>query len=979
MMIRMVKIIVLLSLMSAAASAHAGETCNLLTPEEQAYLQEKKQVSIGIIDNEPPYSFYSQGKINGFSIDLLRLLEQTSGLKFNLVLGSWFNVFSSFKKGDLDIIDQISFTDARSKWLLFTPAYHIKKLVLFMRTGEIPSPFLGLTSLRGKRVGIIKDIYYADALRKGGLVEVNEYDDYISLMKALSFGWIDAVVSSELTGRFIARDNNLSGLGMAGPFKVEGIMEEDYRLGVSKREPRLHSILVKLLKAVPQNTLETLTKKWSQYPYGDKRVSPLFLSDGEEAFISEHPVVSMGMLADFSPFSFTSQGHQTGYTASLLDMISEKTGLKFSYVVDDWSKVFYLFKTGQLDAVANISYTEERTKFTRYTDVYHVIPTVIFVRNDFRNYKDVSSLKGHPVGMTTDVFYREALFRVVGSRLREYDDHSAMMKALSFGELDAVVAPLNTGNHYIRKLGLVNLVVAGEFDSEGMRAEDLHFGVRPDLVPLDSIFNKALRSLSASDWQMLEATWLSPRTGIFTGPTFRFSEKERAYLKKKKKLVLCVTSDRLPFGKVDHEGRYIGIGADLMALLGKKLPISITVEKSENWTDLFRVIRERKCDLCMGVMKTDEKQQYMDFTSSYLTVPNVIATSVNAPFIDDFRNFLDRPMGIVKASSIYELLKATYPRMHLVAVDNDLDGISRLQRGELFGFIETMTSIGYHLRQEKIVDIKIAGKMPFDWQPSIGTRNDEPLLGKIFQKLVMSVSEQEKSRLLDQWLSVKVEQKYDYSPFWKVLGGLFIMILLSFFWIRKVGRLNRKLVDANRALEDLSRTDGLTGLFNRRMFDEQFRRIFNMCQRSMILFSVIILDIDHFKKLNDTFGHPAGDECLKQFSAILTERFKRTSDIVCRFGGEEFAIVCTGKEAKKVRLYIDDLRRYMEDSHAIYDGREIGFTISAGIYSSIPREGAIPEQYLNMADQALYEAKNSGRNRVVVFDSQVSGEPAAAG
>ena len=971
-MIRIFKIILALSLMGIAVTVHATENQKELTTEEKAYIQEKKQVTIGVIDNEPPYSFYSQGRIIGLSIDLLHLLEQKSGLKFNFVLGSWSNVFSSFKKEKLDVIDQISFTEDRSKWLLFTPAYHIKKLVLFMRTGEIPSPFSGLESLKGKRVGIIKDIYYADAIRLKDLVQVHEYDDYISLMKALSFGWIDAVVSSELTGHFIARDNNLTGLGVAGPFKIEGVTEEDYRLGVSQKEPRLHSILAKLLKTVPKATLTALTRKWSQYPYLNKDDSKLFLTDGEKAFIRDHPIVSMGMLADFSPFSFTSQGRQAGYTASLLDIISEKTGIKFSYVVDDWSKVLYLFKTGQLEALANISYTKERTKFTRYTDAYHAIPTVVFVRNEFRDYKDVNSLRGLSVGITADVFYKEALSIAVGPHLREYDNHSAMMKALSFGALDAVVSPLNTGNHYIRKLGLVNLVVAGELDFEGVPAEDLRFGVRPDLAPLDSILNKALKSLSATDWQMLEITWLSPRTGSFSDYMLRFSKKELAYLKKKKKLVLCVLSDRMPFGKVGNDGRYTGIGADLMALLGKKLPIAIIVEKCDSWADLFRLIRQKKCDFCMDVMKTDETQQFMDFTSPYLTVPNVIATSVNAPFIDDVRKFLDRPMGVIRASPIYERLKSAYPRMSLVAVDNDPEGIAKLQRGELFGFIETMTSIGYHLRQEKIVDVKIAGKMPMDWQPCIGTRSDEPLLGAIFQKLIMSVSDQEKSRILDQWLRVKVEQKFDYSPFWKILGVLSVMVLLSLFWIQKVRKLNQKLVEANHALEELSSTDGLTGLFNRRTFDEQFRRMFDICKRTAIHFSVVILDIDHFKSLNDTYGHPAGDKCLKRFGRILMERFQRHSDIVCRIGGEEFAIICMGKDARKIAAYTDDLRGYMQDSHITHGDRKINFTISAGIYLNIPREDTIAEQCFNMADQALYEAKNNGRNRVVVSDATAS-------
>nr|WP_319493949.1 transporter substrate-binding domain-containing protein [uncultured Desulfobacter sp.] len=946
----------------AADFAHAETNSALLTPEEKAYIQSKKSISIGITDNEPPYSFYSQGTINGFSIDLLHILEHTSGLKFKFVLGSWFNVFASFKNGNLDVIDQISFTEERSHWMRFTPPYHVKGLVLFMQTAELPHPFKGLESINGKRIGIIRDIYYEQILRQEDHIRVFEYDDYISLMKALSFGWVDAVVASEMTGNFVIRDNNLSGICVAGPFNARGIVEEDFRLGILQQEPLLQSILTKLLKAVPDRTLEVLIEKWSQYPYVNKTVSTLLLTDEEHAFIAEHPSVTMGMLSNFPPYSFISQGRQVGYSASLLRIISQRTGLQFSYVMDEWPNVFYLFKTGQIDAIANISYAEDRTKFTRYTDAYHQIPTVVFVRNDFKNYMGINSLSGRIVGVTRDIFYKKSLSRIAGEGLREYDDHSVMMKDLSFGKLDAVVTALNTGNQYIRKLGLVNIVIAGEV----MKAEDLRFGVRPDLATLADIINKALHSLSASDLQLLETAWFSPQVShADTGYTVRLSDKEAAYLEKKKKLILCVVSGGLPFGTVESDGRYIGIDADFMALFAQQLPIPVVVGKSKSWAHLLEQIKQRQCDLCMDAMKTPDKQAYMDFTDPYLTIPNVIATSVNAPFIDDFRKFMDRPMGVIKKSSISELLKTTYPAMNLVEMDSELEGIHEVQRGTLFGMISTMTDIGYHLRQEKIVDIKIAGKMPYNLEASIGTRKDEPLLGDIFQKLVLSLSEKQKSLLMDHWLSVKVEQKFDYSPFWKVLGVVIALTLVTLFWAHKVRRLNRKLINANHALKELSRTDGLTGLFNRRVFDEEFTRIFNLCKRSEICFSIIILDIDFFKKINDTYGHPAGDACLKHFGTILMERFQRNSDIVCRFGGEEFGIICTGKNVAKVHAHVEALRRHMAEEVFTHNQARIRFTISAGIYSMVPQADTPENLYLDMADKALYQAKNSGRNQVV--------------
>ena len=250
---------VIAMIVAASLQVHAStDTSLLLTPEEKAYIQNKKSITVGVTDNEHPYSFYSHGKIMGFSIDVLHALEQACGLKFKFIMGSWSNVFSSFQKGELDVIDEISLTKERTRWILFTPPYHIKQLVLFMRAGEVPEPFSGLKSLEGKRVGVIKEIYYADAMRNEHGVIIHEYPDYISLMKALSFGWVDAVVSDPLTGQYISRENNLSGLVMAGPVTLEGAAKEDYRLGVAKKDFVLHSILVKSFKSLPEQTIEKL-------------------------------------------------------------------------------------------------------------------------------------------------------------------------------------------------------------------------------------------------------------------------------------------------------------------------------------------------------------------------------------------------------------------------------------------------------------------------------------------------------------------------------------------------------------------------------------------------------------------------------------------------------------------------------------------------------------------------------------------------
>jgi diguanylate cyclase (GGDEF)-like protein len=167
----------------------------------------------------------------------------------------------------------------------------------------------------------------------------------------------------------------------------------------------------------------------------------------------------------------------------------------------------------------------------------------------------------------------------------------------------------------------------------------------------------------------------------------------------------------------------------------------------------------------------------------------------------------------------------------------------------------------------------------------------------------------------------------------------------------------------------LSNTDALTGLYNRRYFDNEFERELKRSGRSNSILSVIMLDIDHFKVINDTFGHQVGDEYLKKTAETLTSVFKRESDIVARYGGEEFVVLLPGINADHARQLAEYLQYRIKAMTIDYQGNKVGATISSGIICCVPDVNTISDSVISCADQALYTAKQEGRDRVVVFTS----------
>lgn len=168
-------------------------------------------------------------------------------------------------------------------------------------------------------------------------------------------------------------------------------------------------------------------------------------------------------------------------------------------------------------------------------------------------------------------------------------------------------------------------------------------------------------------------------------------------------------------------------------------------------------------------------------------------------------------------------------------------------------------------------------------------------------------------------------------------------------------------------LRQMSYIDGLTGIYNRRLFDQTIEREWRRAIRNSSEISLIMIDIDYFKKYNDTYGHIEGDNCLKKISKVLTTGVKRAGDFCARYGGEEFVILLPDTRLENAEDIAGKIRKNVEDLRIEHRDSEISdfVTISLGVASKIPEiNDADYSILIESADKALYFAKNNGRNRV---------------
>ncbi|MGZ8200355.1 MAG: diguanylate cyclase [Methylosarcina sp.] len=387
--------------------------------------------------------------------------------------------------------------------------------------------------------------------------------------------------------------------------------------------------------------------------------------------------------------------------------------------------------------------------------------------------------------------------------------------------------------------------------------------------------------------------------------------KELAFLQRLDHIDMCVHPDWMPYDYINDHGDYIGINSDFHRLIARRIGKDIRIVKTVTWEQSLEYVRRRKCDILSSAQITESRRQFLSFSRPYIRYPIVIATRTYRPYVDDINGILDTRLLTVKGYAISEMLKHKYPDIHIVEVENARTGLEWVANGKAFGYIDTVATIGYQTQKHGILNIKISGATNEEYAMAIAVRNDQPLLLSIIDKAVASLSEGDKLPILNKWLSIKFEQKENTIPTWKILTAIGVILLLFALREYVVNRYKSKLETLNRELEQLSNTDPLTGIANRHFLNSVFKMEIARAQRYFSKFSIIMLDVDYFKMINDKFGHNEGDRVLKNIAHAVAELI-RTNDTVGRWGGEEFLILCPETDVYGTLQLAEAIRQKVE-------------------------------------------------------------------
>jgi len=442
----------------------------------------------------------------------------------------------------------------------------------------------------------------------------------------------------------------------------------------------------------------------------------------------------------------------------------------------------------------------------------------------------------------------------------------------------------------------------------------------------------------------------------------QLSEQEQTFLAGIDVIKVCTDPDWLPYEGIDQKGRYVGIMSEFHQYWAELLGKPIQLQHSDDWQHSLTLIKHKQCDVLSSAQDIPSRRSYLSFTKPFIFYPFAVATQPDNSFIINLRQVIDKRFVMIEGHAGVDLVRSAYPDINLATVNSAAEGLKKVETGSVYGYIDTVPSINYQILKHGISHIKINGILEQHYAMSVGIRSDLPLLLSSYNKAIAATTDETRQQILNNWLSLTVQQNVDTAMLWRVLMGIVAVIALFFYRYLIVNKHNRELQQVNKQLEQLSQSDHLTGLHNRYFLDQAFQCELSRYKRYQHGFTIVMMDIDHFKHINDSFGHVMGDEVIKHIATLLSQSV-REQDVVARWGGEEFLILNPETGIEGARALAEHLGELIRRNTFTVD--KIDVTVSFGVTDY--RDSEEIEAMIQRVDLALYQAKQSGRDKTVVF------------
>jgi len=475
-----------------------------LSQKELNYIKQHPVLKAHNEKNWPPFNFTENGIAKGYSIDYMNLLASKAGFKVQYIQGyNWAEYMKMLQETQLDLIINISKNDERSETIEFTDPFLSVKNAIYVNINN--QDIYSIEELKGKTIVMPKD-FFAQKFIEKNYPEVKQVlvGDQLQALKYLSLGKADATIGKKIVLDYIIQNNMISNV-LATQYIEDDKLISHMRIGASKKDATLISILTKAQTLVTKEEKNALNFKWFGAKMKNTDASSLELTSKEANYLDRKKVITMCVDPNWMPFEKIENEKHIGFTSELMEIISQKINTPINLVITkSWSESLQKAKNRECDILPMASVTPQRQKYMNFTTPYLISPLVIATKTNEIYINGLEKYLDKTFTVVKEYSLEETLkIRYPGIKLVTVDTLHEGLQAVQEGKVFAYLDNAMTIMYEIQKsfLGTISIV--------GRSTEKIEYRIasRNDEKMLGDILQKAISSLSSSEIEQIKNHW----------------------------------------------------------------------------------------------------------------------------------------------------------------------------------------------------------------------------------------------------------------------------------------------------------------------------------------------------------------------------------------------------------------------------------------------------------------------------------------
>ncbi|NDV26788.1 transporter substrate-binding domain-containing protein [Desulfovibrio sp. JC010] len=744
-------------------------------------------LTIALDRDYPPFSLLGpDGAPTGLLVDLWKAWSAQTGIPVNFMPDSWVGTMEAVRNGNADIHSGLFRSKDRKEFLDFSyPLFRVDTSLFCREDQKQPG---GLDKMNGKKVAVLDGSFQQNYLQKKFPgVEAVPFPNSEAMVLAVLKNNVNALLHEVLPV-----EAELSGWQMKGALTKgkEPVFSNSIRAGVLKGKPELIQKINAGFERIPYQVYADIEKRWISDPdeyYYSLEDDTFNLSPDDLKWLDKHPQITIAIMNAWPPLDYVNdRGEPEGLGVDYVNLLNKRLGNRLKIVPGPFKENLESVKEKRIDALMDVTPKKDREPYVHFSDPYMVIPHVIVGRTDGYEFSDEKQLSDKTIALERG-FFNVKYFRdnYPMAQVKEFPDTLAALEAVAHGEVDAYVGNRAVAVYLIERNLLTNLEVQGKLKTKG---SVLAIGVRKDWPELAAIFDRALKSISRQEEREILKRW----TGEGNQRRVELSREEQLWLRSSPAVRFCVDPDWLPLERIDPGSKqYEGISADLLQLVAERTGLSLELVPTEKWSESVDLVRKGKTDMLAAASETEERKEFLNFSSPYINLSEVVVVRQNMPFISSVEDLAGMRIGVSAGNAAHKYLETSYPQLKLVPVNGALNGLKMVAEGQVDGYVGTLEVLGYLINQNGLYNLKVALQLPVTRQLCFAVRKGmSPYLISILNKGIGSITERESEAVIRKWISLRVEGGLNLWMVAKIVLGIGSVAGLILF---VVVRANRRL------------------------------------------------------------------------------------------------------------------------------------------------------------------------------------------